>query len=193
MASSCNCRIGIGYDVHAFTAGRPLILGGVTIPFERGLEGHSDADVLAHALADALLGAARLPDAQDIGQLFPDTDERFKNADSLGLLRQIKELLTSTGLHIKDADCVIMAQEPKLSPYRDEMRTRLAAALGIAPAAIGVKATTTEHLGFIGRGEGIAAQAIVLLEQNDRAGRTPKNEKQVSAAGKEKEGEATDA
>jgi 2-C-methyl-D-erythritol 2,4-cyclodiphosphate synthase len=160
-------RIGTGYDVHALVLGRPLILGGVTIPHEKGLDGHSDADVLAHALADALLGAARLPDAQDIGQLFPDTDPSYKGADSLGLLTEIATRLADANFRLIDADCVIMAQEPKLSPYRAEMRERLAAALNITSETIGVKATTTEHLGFVGRSEGIAAQAVVLLERLD--------------------------
>ena len=161
-------RVGIGYDVHALVPGRPLIIGGVTIPYDKGLDGHSDADVLTHALADALLGAARLPDAQDIGQLFPDTDQRYKGADSLVLLGHVARRLADAKLRLVDADCVVIAQEPKLSPYRDEMRARLARALDALiqnPDAVGVKATTTEHLGFIGRGEGIAAQVIVLLEE----------------------------
>jgi len=168
-----NLRIGIGYDMHALVPGRPLIIGGVTIPHHKGLDGHSDADVLAHALADALLGAARLPEAQDIGQLFPDTDPRFKGADSLKLLTHVADLLAKAGYRLIDADCTIIAQEPKLSPYRDEMRRCLMTALAPLDAllqkgtdAVGIKATTTEQLGSIGRGEGIAAQAIVLLERN---------------------------
>jgi 2-C-methyl-D-erythritol 2,4-cyclodiphosphate synthase len=157
-------RIGLGYDVHAFAAPeatRPLILGGVRIEYERGLLGHSDADVLAHAVADALLGAAR---AGDIGEHFPNTDPAFAGADSLVLLAQVAALLRARGWQIVDVDTVIIAQAPLLSPYREEMRARLAAALELATDQVGVKATTTEHLGFEGRGEGIAAQAVALLE-----------------------------
>ena len=154
-------RIGLGYDVHAFASGRRLVLGGVDIPHERGLLGHSDADVLAHALADALLGALR---EGDIGKLFPDTDPAFEGADSMELLRQVGELVRSKGFCVSDCDCVVVAQEPKLSPYRDKMRANLAEALGIDASCVGLKATTTEHLGFEGREEGISAQAVVLLE-----------------------------
>ncbi|MEG0476913.1 MAG: 2-C-methyl-D-erythritol 2,4-cyclodiphosphate synthase [Raoultibacter sp.] len=153
-------RIGLGYDVHAFASGRKLILGGVTIDHPRGLEGHSDADVLAHAIADAVLGAARLG---DIGKLFPDTDPAYKGADSLKLLAAVAARVREEGFEIVDIDSVIAAQAPKLSPYRDQMRANLAAALGVAAAAVGVKATTTEHLGFEGREEGISAQAVCLL------------------------------
>jgi 2-C-methyl-D-erythritol 2,4-cyclodiphosphate synthase len=158
-------RIGLGIDVHAFAAleaGRPLVLGGVTIPFDRGLEGHSDADVLTHAVMDALLGALRLG---DIGALFPDTDPLYKDASSLGLLAQVNELMGQHGYRLVDLDCVVMAQEPKLSYYRDSMRTNLARVLEVDIAQVGVKATTTEHLGFVGRQEGIAAHATVLMEE----------------------------
>jgi 2-C-methyl-D-erythritol 2,4-cyclodiphosphate synthase len=156
-------RIGIGYDVHAFAAaedGRRLVLGGVDIAYQRGLLGHSDADVLTHAVADALLGAAR---AGDIGQHFPDTDPRFAGADSLLLLAEVGELLGARGWRVLDLDCVIIAQEPKMAPYRDSMRANIAAALRIPTDAVGVKATTTEGLGFEGRGQGIAAQAVALI------------------------------
>lgn len=153
-------RIGLGTDVHALVEGRELILGGVHIPFEKGLLGHSDADVLAHALADAILGALR---EGDIGKLFPDTDPAYEGADSLQLLTQVGKLATDKGYEVVDCDCVVSAQSPRLSPYRNQMRTNLAAALSIPVASVGVKATTTEHLGFEGRGEGISAQAVVLL------------------------------
>ncbi len=156
-------RIGLGCDVHAFATpedGRPLIVGGVTIPHDRGLLGHSDADVLSHAVADALLGAAR---AGDIGLHFPDTDPTFAGADSLALLSRVGDIVFAKGWHIVDIDCVIIAQAPKMSPYRDAMRANLAAALGLDIEQVGVKSTTTERLGFTGREEGIAAQAVVLL------------------------------
>ncbi|HBT95502.1 MAG TPA: 2-C-methyl-D-erythritol 2,4-cyclodiphosphate synthase [Coriobacteriia bacterium] len=156
-------RIGLGYDVHAFAApedARPLVVGGVTIPHDRGLLGHSDADVLVHAVADALLGAAR---AGDIGLHFPDTDPSFAGADSLLLLSRVGEIVSARGWRIVDIDSVIIAQAPKMSPHRDVMRTHIASALGIDIEQVGVKATTTEHLGFTGREEGIAAQAVVLL------------------------------
>jgi 2-C-methyl-D-erythritol 2,4-cyclodiphosphate synthase len=158
-------RIGIGYDVHAFASAqeaRPLILGGVAIEYARGLLGHSDADVLAHAVADALLGAARLG---DIGEHFPDTDPFWAGADSLVLLARVCEMVREGGWRIVDVDSVIVAQAPRLSPYRDEMRVRLAGALGVERDQVGVKATTTERLGFEGRGEGIGAQAVALLER----------------------------
>jgi 2-C-methyl-D-erythritol 2,4-cyclodiphosphate synthase len=154
-------RIGLGYDVHAFAEGRRLILGGVEIEHERGLLGHSDADVLAHALADALLGALR---EGDIGRLFPDTDPAYAGADSLKLLAQVGDLVRERGFTLVDADCVVICERPKLSPHREQMRENLAAALGVDVSAIGVKATTTERLGFEGREEGIGAQAVVLLE-----------------------------
>lgn len=153
-------RTGLGMDVHAFAEDRKLILGGVDVPFDRGLDGHSDADVLAHAVADALLGAAR---AGDIGKLFPDTDPAYKDADSLKLLAAVADHVRSLGFEVLDVDAVIAAQAPKLSPYRDAMRENLARAMGVAMANVGVKATTTEHLGFEGRGEGISAYATCLL------------------------------
>lgn len=157
-------RIGHGYDVHQFAEGRRCILGGVDVPSERGLLGHSDADVLAHALADAVLGAARLG---DIGKLFPDTDPAYEGADSLVLLSHVAALVREHGFSILDVDCTVAAQAPKLSPYRDEMRANLASALGVDVEQVGVKATTTERLGFVGRKEGIAAWAVALLEKAD--------------------------
>jgi 2-C-methyl-D-erythritol 2,4-cyclodiphosphate synthase len=153
-------RIGLGYDVHAFAAGRRLVLGGVEIEHERGLLGHSDADVLAHALADAVLGALR---EGDIGKLFPDSDSAFRDADSLELLATVGALALERGWRVADADCVLVLEQPKIAPYRDEMRANLARALGVSVDAVGVKATTTEGLGFEGREEGVAAQAVVLL------------------------------
>ncbi|MDO8879348.1 MAG: 2-C-methyl-D-erythritol 2,4-cyclodiphosphate synthase [Coriobacteriia bacterium] len=155
-------RIGLGYDVHAFVANRPLVLGGVTVPHEAGLQGHSDADVLVHALMDAILGALR---EGDIGRLFPDTDPAFAGTSSIGLLRRVAELMTVRGYRLADADTVIVAERPRLAPYREEMREAMAEALGVSVDSIGVKATTTEGLGFAGRGEGIAAHAVVLLER----------------------------
>ena len=155
-------HIGHGYDVHAFAEGRRLILGGVDIPYARGLAGHSDADVLAHALMDALLGAMR---ADDIGQLFPDKDPAYEGADSLVLLSRVAELARSRGYRICDCDCTVAAQAPKLASHRQSMRQNLADAMGVPVSAVGVKATTTEHLGFVGREEGIAAWAVALLEE----------------------------
>jgi 2-C-methyl-D-erythritol 2,4-cyclodiphosphate synthase len=157
-------RIGLGYDVHAFAApedGRPLVLAGVPIACECGLLGHSDADVLAHAVADALLGALR---AADIGEHFPDTDPRFEGADSLVLLARVGDMVREGGWRIVDIDSVIVAQAPRLAPYRDGMRAGLAEALALDVSQVGVKATTTERLGFEGREEGIGAHAVVLLE-----------------------------
>jgi 2-C-methyl-D-erythritol 2,4-cyclodiphosphate synthase len=154
-------RIGLGYDVHAFAEGRRLVLGGVEIEHERGLLGHSDADVLAHALADAVLGALR---EGDIGKLFPDTDPAFAGADSIQLLAHVGDLARVRGCRVLDADCVVICERPKISPHREQMRENLAAALGVSVDAVGVKATTTERLGFEGREEGIGAQAVVLLE-----------------------------
>jgi 2-C-methyl-D-erythritol 2,4-cyclodiphosphate synthase len=154
-------RIGLGYDVHAFAEGRRLVLGGVEIEHDRGLLGHSDADVLAHALADALLGALR---EGDIGLLFPDTDPEYEGADSLALLAQVGELVRERGFRILDADCVLVCERPKITPHRESMRQNLARALAVPVDCVGVKATTTERLGFEGREEGIAAQAVVLLE-----------------------------
>lgn len=153
-------RIGQGMDVHAFAEGRKLILGGVDIPHVRGLLGHSDADVLAHAVADALLGGIR---GGDIGKLFPDTDPAYEGADSLKLLAAVANLVRERGYDIIDVDSVVAAQAPKLSPYRDLMRENLARAMGIPTENVGVKATTTEHLGFEGREEGISATAVCLL------------------------------
>ena len=155
-----NLRIGQGYDVHQLVEGRKLILGGVYIPHTRGLLGHSDADVLAHAVADALLGGVR---GGDIGKLFPDTDPAYEGADSMKLLAAVAGFVRDRGYEIIDVDSVIAAQAPKLSPYRDQMRENLARAMGISPENVGVKATTTEHLGFEGREEGISATAVALL------------------------------
>ncbi len=155
-------RVGQGYDVHALVEGRPLIIGGVTIPYERGLDGHSDADVLAHAVADAVLSAARLG---DIGAFFPDSDDAWKDANSIHLLSLCAAAVREAGYEIIDVDTVIIAQAPKMTPHRDAMRTNIAGALGIDVENVGVKATTTEHLGFEGRGEGIAASAVALLER----------------------------
>ena len=155
-----NLRIGQGYDVHQLVEGRKLIMGGVDIPHTRGLLGHSDADVLAHAVADALLGGVR---GGDIGKLFPDTDPAYEGADSMKLLAAVAGFVRDRGYEILDVDSVIAAQAPKLSPYRDQMRENLARAMDISPENVGVKATTTEHLGFEGREEGISATAVALL------------------------------
>lgn len=154
-------RIGQGYDVHAFAEGRPLILGGVTVPYDKGLAGHSDADVLLHAICDALLGAAALG---DIGQHFPDTDSAYAGVDSRELLRKVTRLVTAQGLKIANLDSTVIAQAPKLASYIDTMRANIADDLDVSLDCISVKATTTEKLGFTGRGEGIAAMAIVLLD-----------------------------
>lgn len=154
-------RIGHGYDVHRLTENRKLILGGVEIPYEKGLLGHSDADVLAHAIADALLGAAALG---DIGKLFPDSDPAYKGADSLKLLAAVADKVRAGGYAIGNIDATVLAQAPKLRPYIDEMRQRLADACGISLDRVSVKATTEEGLGFTGSGEGIAAHAVCLLE-----------------------------
>lgn len=155
-------RIGLGYDVHAFAEGRRLVIGGVDIPFDKGLDGHSDADVLVHAVMDALVGALR---AGDIGKLFPDTDPAYKGADSIKLLEQVGELVRREGWRIVDIDTVLMIQEPKMAPHREQMRANIAAALQIPVESVGVKATTTEWLGYEGRGEGVTAQAVTLLEK----------------------------
>ena len=157
-----NLRIGHGYDVHRLVEGRKLILGGVDIPWEKGLLGHSDADVLVHAVMDALTGAARLG---DIGKLFPDTEERYRGISSLLLLRKVGELLKINGWQVINLDSTIVAQAPKLSPYREAMRRNLAGALGIDEASVSVKATTEERLGFTGDGSGMAAHAVALLEK----------------------------
>ena len=157
-----NFRIGQGYDVRRLAEGRALILGGVAIPYEQGLDGHSDADVLTHAIMDALLGAAGLG---DIGKLFPDTEERYRGISSLLLLRKVGELLKIKGWQVVNLDSTIVAQAPKISPYREAMRRNLAEALGIDEASVSVKATTEERLGFTGDGSGMAAQAIALIEK----------------------------
>jgi 2-C-methyl-D-erythritol 2,4-cyclodiphosphate synthase len=156
-------RSGIGYDSHRFAEGRRLVLGGVEIPGERGLSGHSDADVLTHALIDALLGAAGLG---DIGQHFPDTDERYRDADSLELLREVCSFLDEHGWSIRHLDASVICDAPKLSPHRDEMRSRLASIVGLKALEVNVKFTTNEGLGFIGRGEGMAALAIATVERS---------------------------
>ncbi|HWQ73523.1 MAG TPA: 2-C-methyl-D-erythritol 2,4-cyclodiphosphate synthase [Desulfitobacteriaceae bacterium] len=153
-------RVGIGYDVHAFVQDRRLVLGGVDIPYERGLLGHSDADVLTHAIMDALLGALALG---DLGKHFPDQDQSYKNASSLGLLGKVMDLIRAEGYQVGNIDSIIVAQKPKLAPYIMEMRFKLAAVLGVKEEAVSIKATTTERLGFEGREEGISAQAIISL------------------------------
>lgn len=156
-------RIGHGYDVHRLVGGRALILGGVNIPYEQGLLGHSDADVLTHAVMDALLGAAGL---WDIGHAFPDTDPAYEGADSLVLLDRVMEMLRSRGFRVGNVDATVLAQRPKLAPYILRMRENLAARLGVDPGRVNVKATTEEGLGFTGTGEGMAAHAVALLEEN---------------------------
>jgi 2-C-methyl-D-erythritol 2,4-cyclodiphosphate synthase len=154
-------RIGQGFDVHALTAGRRLMIGGVDIPFHRGLDGHSDADVLLHAICDALLGAAALG---DIGQHYPDNDESFRGADSRELLRRTAKKIAEAGYKVVNVDATIIAQAPRMSPHIPRMIGNIATDLGLQPAQVNIKATTTENLGFTGRGEGIAAQAICLIE-----------------------------
>jgi 2-C-methyl-D-erythritol 2,4-cyclodiphosphate synthase len=155
-------RIGLGVDAHAFEAGVPLVLGGIRIDHPRGLAGHSDGDVVAHALTDALLGAAGLA---DIGALFPSDDERYRGADSVDLLVEAYRQVREAGFELVNADCVVIGQEPRIAPHRAAMGERLTAALGAAPGAVGVRATTTDFLGFTGRGEGLAAQAVALLRR----------------------------
>ncbi|GLH65630.1 2-C-methyl-D-erythritol 2,4-cyclodiphosphate synthase [Parageobacillus sp. G301] len=155
-------RIGQGFDVHQLVEGRPLIIGGVRIPYERGLLGHSDADVLLHAVADACLGAIA---AGDIGKHFPDTDDRYKDADSALLLKQVWELVKQQGYELVNLDCTIIAQKPKMAPHIEQMKENIANLLEGEPSQVNVKATTTEKLGFTGREEGIAAQAVVLLQK----------------------------
>jgi 2-C-methyl-D-erythritol 2,4-cyclodiphosphate synthase len=155
-------RIGQGFDAHALVSGRKLVIGGVQVPYEKGLAGHSDADVLIHAVCDALLGAAGLG---DIGQHFPDSDARFKDIDSRKLLREVAQLVKDRGLKVVNVDATVIAQAPRLAPHIPAMRANLASDLGIAVDAVNVKAKTTEKLGFVGRGEGIAAEAIALLLQ----------------------------
>ena len=155
-------RIGHGYDVHRLVEGRRLILGGVDIPYERGLLGHSDADVLVHAIMDAILGAAALG---DIGKLFPDTDERYAGADSLKLLAEVMRVLRAAGFELGNVDATVIAQRPKLAAYIDNMRANIAAAAGIQASQVSVKATTEEKLGFTGDGSGIAAHAVALITE----------------------------
>ena len=153
-------RIGLGVDAHAFGDGVPLVLGGVAVDHPRGLVGHSDGDVLAHALTDALLGAAGLA---DIGALFPSDDERYRGADSLELLSEAYRRVVEAGWELANADCILIGEAPRIAPHRDEMRDRLAEALGVGRDQVNVRATTTDRLGFTGRGEGLAAQAVALL------------------------------
>jgi 2-C-methyl-D-erythritol 2,4-cyclodiphosphate synthase len=155
-------RVGIGYDAHRLEEGYKLVIGGVEIPYCKGLKGHSDADVLTHAVCDALLGALALG---DLGQHFPDTDPRYAGISSLKLLSQVNRMVLSKGYKVVNLDAVVVAQEPKLAPYRLKMRENLASALGILTSQVSVKATTTERMGFEGRGEGISAQAVVLIQK----------------------------
>jgi len=157
-------RVGIGYDAHRFAAGRELVLGGVLIPESPGLAGHSDADVLTHAIMDALLGAAGLP---DIGTLFPDTDERFAGADSVRLLREVVTMVRERGWGIANVDAVLVCETPRLAPHKDAVRASLADVLSVETAQVGVKGTTTEGMGFEGRREGIGATAVCLLVEDD--------------------------
>lgn len=157
-----NLRIGHGYDVHRLTAGRRLVLGGVDIPYEKGLLGHSDADVLLHAISDALLGAAALG---DIGKHFPDNDQSYKDADSLVLLSEVGRILFDAGYKPSNIDATVIAQAPKLAPHIQTMRKNIANALNIEPDAVSVKATTEERLGFTGSGEGISAHAVCIIEK----------------------------
>jgi 2-C-methyl-D-erythritol 2,4-cyclodiphosphate synthase len=154
--------VGFGYDVHRLVEGRPLVLGGVIIPFEKGLEGHSDADVLVHALMDALLGAAGL---RDIGHYFPPTDPAYKGADSLKLLDEVTRLLSAEGYQPVNVDMTLLAEQPKIGPHVEEMRGRIAGVLGLTPRRVGIKATTNEGLGFVGEGQGMAAYAVALLDE----------------------------
>ncbi len=153
-------RTGFGYDLHRLGEGRDLVLGGVNIPFEKGLDGHSDADVLLHAITDALLGAAAMG---DIGAHFPDTDPEWKGADSRILLKKTAELIRGQGYRVGNVDCTVVAERPKLRPYIDRMRTNIAEDLGVEPDAVSVKATTSERIGMIGREEGMSAMAVCLI------------------------------
>ena len=172
-------RIGQGYDVHRLVAGRPLLLGGEAIPFEMGLDGHSDADVLLHALGDALLGAAGLG---DLGQHFPPSDERWRGASSMDLLGRIVGLVMGAGWFVLSCDLTLIAEAPRLAPYRDRIRARIASALGVELDAVGLKATTNEGLGALGRGEGMAALAVALLGDREAAGGTAGGSKRRSGA-----------
>lgn len=154
-------RIGIGYDVHKLISGRKLVLGGVAIPFEKGLLGHSDADVLVHSICDALLGASGLG---DIGLHFPDTDPKFKNISSIKLLKKVYKMVCGKGFNLKNLDSTVFAQEPKISPFREKMQQNIARAMDVNTNCINIKATTTEGLGIFGRGEGIGAMCVVLIE-----------------------------
>ncbi len=154
-------RIGHGYDVHRLKEGRDLIIGGVKIPYEKGLDGHSDADVLIHAIMDALLGAAALG---DIGQMFPDNDPQYKGADSIELLKEVYERVSNAGWHVENIDCTVIAQAPKLAGYIPQMREKIAKAMNVSIDCINIKATTEEHLGFTGSGEGIAAHSVALMD-----------------------------
>jgi 2-C-methyl-D-erythritol 2,4-cyclodiphosphate synthase len=165
-------RVGHGFDVHALVPGRKLVIGGVDVPFDRGLEGHSDADVLLHAITDALLGAAALG---DIGRHFPDTDPAYRGADSRALLRAAMAKVGAAGYSVANVDATIIAQAPKMAPHIPAMIQNLAADLGLEPGQLNVKAKTTERLGFTGRGEGIAAEAVVLLEDAPKAWSTPRH------------------
>lgn len=155
-------RVGIGYDVHPLVAGRPLVLGGVTVAFERGLRGHSDADVLVHAIMDALLGAATL---KDIGTHFPDTEPQYKDISSITLLKRVGDMLRNGGFRIENIDATILCEQPRLVDYIDEMCRNISAALGIAKEQVSVKATTSAGLGFLGEGRGIATHAVALVER----------------------------
>jgi 2-C-methyl-D-erythritol 2,4-cyclodiphosphate synthase len=163
-------RVGSGYDLHRLAEGRPLILGGVTIPFDRGLAGHSDADVLSHAITDAILGAASLG---DIGQRFPDTDARWKDASSIGLLAEVAALAREHGFAVINVDATVIAERPKLGPHRSAIVARLCEALSVAPSAVSVKGKTNEGVDAAGRGEAIAVHAVVLLEQQAAGSRQP--------------------
>ncbi len=155
-------RTGIGWDSHRLVAGRPLILGGVTVPYDLGLDGHSDADVLTHAVIDALLGATG---GDDIGTHFPDTDERWRGADSMALLAHVVAEIAAAGVRIVNVDTTVVMERPKLAPHRDAIRASLAAGLGVAPEDVNIKASTGEGLGFVGRGEGVAALAVATVER----------------------------
>jgi 2-C-methyl-D-erythritol 2,4-cyclodiphosphate synthase len=169
-------RIGQGFDAHALVSGRKLIIGGVHVPYEKGLAGHSDADVLIHAVCDALLGAAGLG---DIGQHFPDSDARFKDIDSRKLLREVVRLIKSRGLKVVNVDATVIAQSPKLAPHIPAMRANLVSDLGVAAEAVNIKAKTTEKLGFVGRGEGIAAEAVALLVEKQANRRAAKKHSRI--------------